>query len=190
MILIIDNYDSFVYNLDRYVQLCGMQTYTVRNDKISVSECLALRPLGVILSPGPKVPSDAGICLELLSALSLSVPLLGVCLGHQCLVERFGGSTLKAITPMHGQSSPILHSGEGILEGVPTPLSVGRYHSLVSHLPDHVGALEVTAHSTEAEIMAVQHKSAPWFGVQFHPESVLTPEGFKMIETFVAICCD
>lgn len=187
MILIIDNYDSFVYNLVRYVQLCGAQSFVLRNDAISAEECLTLAPSGVIMSPGPKRPLDAGVCLPLLKVLPLTTPFLGVCLGHQCLVEHFDGKTVRAREPLHGQSSLITHSGQGLFVGQPNPLQVGRYHSLIS-LPAPAAPLYADAFSEQGELMAVRHRHAPWFGVQFHPESVLTPTGIEMIGRFVAQC--
>ncbi len=189
MILIIDNYDSFVYNLARYVKLAGMEICVVRNDQISVEECLAKKPNGVIISPGPKAPKDAGISLDLLNELSKQTPLLGVCLGHQCLVEYFGGVTKRSMRPLHGEASQIDHDGKDLFASLDAPLMAGRYHSLISILEGEAKKeLSVQAFSEEGEIMAVKHKTYPWFGVQFHPESILTPQGRNMIDNFVAIC--
>ncbi len=191
MILIIDNYDSFVFNLARYVNLAGMETKVVRNDKISVSACLKLNPSGLIISPGPKTPGDAGVCMALLEAWPRQVPVLGVCLGHQCLVEHFGGITVRADVPLHGEASTIDHDQQGLFKGLKSPLKVGRYHSLISKIPrvsDTRQELDVCAKSLEGEIMAVRHKHAAWFGVQFHPESVLTPEGQIIVKNFIDIC--
>ncbi|MEL6789388.1 MAG: aminodeoxychorismate/anthranilate synthase component II [Pseudomonadota bacterium] len=187
MILIIDNYDSFVYNLSRYVALAGGAPMVMRNDALSVQECLALSPTGVILSPGPKTPAQAGLCLPLLAALPASLPVLGVCLGHQCLVEHFGGQTVRAIRPLHGQSSAITHTGEAFFSGLPSPLQVGRYHSLIS-IQSEYSPLIPLAHSVERELMAVRHNIRPWYGVQFHPESILTPDGFAMVRWFTHQC--
>lgn len=192
MILIIDNFDSFVYNLARYVRLAGADVKLVRNNALLPEECLALNPCGIILSPGPKRPVDAGICMGLLEQLtkpdSKTIPVLGVCLGHQCLVEHFGGKTVRAKRPVHGQATRIYHTGEGLFAGLAENFSAGRYHALISLLPDPPSPLVVTATSAQDEIMAVQHLTAPWFGVQFHPESVLTPDGHHIIDRFVALC--
>lgn len=188
MILIIDNYDSFVYNIARYVKLAGMEPHVVRNDQISAQECIAVGPTGVILSPGPKAPKDAGICMDLLGILPRDIPMLGVCLGHQCLGEVFGGRTVKASHPLHGEATHIEHDGNGIFLDLPSPIRVGRYHSLITQLSLDATPLKVTARSAENEIMAIQHQTAPWFGVQFHPESVLTEYGNEMINNFVTIC--
>lgn len=187
MILIIDNYDSFVTNLARYVREAGWEAILLRNDLATVEECLALAPAGIIISPGPKGPADAGISMALINALDLATPFLGVCLGHQCLIEAFGGETLRAQSPLHGEASEILHDGEGIFEGVPSPMMVGRYHSLIS-VPAVRGPLRETARSRDGELMAVQHLTQPWFGVQFHPESLLTPHGRRIIQNFLSTC--
>ncbi len=185
MILIIDNYDSFVHNLARYVREAGYTTKVVRNDTASAKELVALDPMGVILSPGPKRPKDAGVSLDLISCLPTTTPLLGVCLGHQCLVEAFGGNTTRAKQPLHGEASLIRHDGRALFQGLPPSIVVGRYHSLISELP--AGSdLIACAWSEEDELMAVRHRNAPWFGVQFHPESLLTPYGPGMIKNFVA----
>ena len=184
MILVVDNYDSFVHNLARYLRLEGSDTRIIRNDVISVEAVLQSQPTAVVLSPGPKTPREAGICLPLLKRLPASTPLLGVCLGHQCLVEALGGRTVKAQRPLHGQSAKIYHDGEGVFAGLPSPMAVGRYHSLISAIEGD--DLIVTAESEEGEIMAVRRQSHPWFGVQFHPESVLTPYGRGIIRNFLS----
>ncbi|MFQ5562699.1 MAG: anthranilate synthase component II [Parvularculaceae bacterium] len=185
MILIIDNYDSFVHNLARYVREAGRDARIVRNDAADAAALIALEPAAVILSPGPKRPEDAGVSLSLLAALPLTTPVLGVCLGHQCLVEAFGGRTERAKRPLHGEASGVSHDGRGVFAGLPSPLSAGRYHSLISVLPEAC-ALKACAWSEEGELMGVRHESAPWFGVQFHPESLLTPHGRAMIANFSA----
>ena len=187
MILIIDNYDSFVHNLARYVREEGGETKLVRNDALSVDDCLSQKVDGIIISPGPKTPEDAGISLGLINALPASTPLLGVCLGHQCLVEMFGGSTIRATHPLHGEASPIRHTGDGIFADIPSPSLFGRYHSLASVLGEH-SPLQQTAWSEEGEVMGVAHESRPWFGVQFHPESLLSPHGRQMIKNFLRYC--
>lgn len=185
MILIIDNYDSFVHNLARYVREAGRQTLVLRNDAAPVREILGLSPSGVIISPGPKAPVDAGVSMGLIRDLSPATPLLGVCLGHQCLVEAFGGRTTPAREPLHGEASWIRHDGSGVFAGVENPMRAGRYHSLISQLPEQ-SALYACAFSEAGELMGVRRKDAPWFGVQFHPESLLTPAGRKIIGNFLA----
>ncbi|MCB2111955.1 MAG: aminodeoxychorismate/anthranilate synthase component II [Parvularculaceae bacterium] len=184
MILIVDNYDSFVHNLARYVREASFQTLVVRNDTASADEILRLEPAAVIISPGPKAPVQAGVSLELVRRLPREVPLLGVCLGHQCLIEAFGGRTVRSVEPLHGEASDIHHDGRGIFAGIESPLRAGRYHSLVGELAED-GPLDVSARSASGEIMAVRHRTAPWNGVQFHPESLLTPEGRKLIGNFL-----
>lgn len=185
MILIVDNFDSFVHNLARYFREAGAQTRIVRNDAVSVGECLALEPAGVVISPGPKRPADAGISLALIAALPAQTPFLGVCLGHQCLIEAFGGRTQRADHPLHGEASLIRHRGTGVFDRVPSPTPVGRYHSLISQTAKNAPLIE-TAWSEEGELMAVEHAERPWFGVQFHPESLLTAYGRRMIGNFLA----
>ncbi len=186
MIIVIDNYDSFVENLARYLRLEGGDTLVIRNDALGADEILSRDPSAVVLSPGPKAPRDAGLCLALLDRLPARTPMLGVCLGHQCLVERFGGRTVRAIRPLHGEASAIRHDGTGLFEGVASPMEAGRYHSLVSVLADCGGeALVPCAWSEEGEIMAVRHRTNPWYGVQFHPESVLTPDGRRIVGNFL-----
>lgn len=184
MILIIDNYDSFVHNLARYVREAGAETVIVRNDAAPARALVDINPAGVILSPGPNAPEDAGVCLALIDLLPETTPLLGVCLGHQCLVEAFGGRTKRAGLPLHGEASSIRHDGSGLFEGLASPLSGGRYHSLISELAEG-SPLLANAWSEEGELMGVRHRSAPWFGVQFHPESLLTPDGRAIIRNFL-----
>lgn len=184
MILIIDNYDSFVHNLARYVREHGFETRVVRNDAGDAEDLLSLSPEAVIVSPGPKTPADAGVSMAIIRQLPLSVPLLGVCLGHQCLVEVFGGKTRRSIDPLHGEASLIRHDGEGIFKGIGNPMVAGRYHSLVCDIAPG-GLLAPCAFSDKGEVMAVRHASAPWSGVQFHPESLLTPFGRALIGNFL-----
>ena len=184
MIVLIDNYDSFVENLARYLREAGAQTQLVRNDAKTVSDVLAMDPLAIVISPGPKAPRDAGICLDLIDALPTHLPLLGVCLGHQCLVEALGGETQRAAAPLHGAASEICHDGVGIFKDLPSPFMAGRYHSLISKLPDS-DELAPTGWTKDGALMAVQHASRPWFGVQFHPESLLTPFGKQIIRNFI-----
>jgi anthranilate synthase component 2/para-aminobenzoate synthetase component 2 len=186
MILIIDNYDSFVHNLARYVREAGGRPLIVRNDAATVSQLLREKPAGVIFSPGPKAPKDAGVSLELLSRLSRATPVLGVCLGHQCLIESAGGRTRRAERPLHGEASLIRHDGTGLLDALPVPFPAGRYHSLVGDLGGASGLL-VNAWSEEGEIMGVRSLDGRRHGVQFHPESLLTPDGRRIVEAFLSL---
>jgi len=185
VILIIDNYDSFVHNLARYIREAGREAIVVRNDAGHAEDLLQVSPAAVVISPGPKTPAEAGVSLNIIRSLSRSVPLLGVCLGHQCLVEAFGGATVRAAERMHGQASLIRHDECGIFLGVENPMLAGRYHSLIAELPPQ-SPLRACAFSERSELMAVRHESAPWYGVQFHPESLLTPSGRKVISNFLS----
>ena len=185
MILVIDNYDSFVGTLARYMREAGHETTIIRNDAASVGALLALRPEAVVISPGPKAPACAGVSLDLIRRLPRTTPFLGVCLGCQCLIEAFGGETRRAITPMHGAADLAGHDGEGLFTGLSNPLFVGRYNSLACDL-GRQSPLRANAFAADGDIMAVRLEDAPWFGVQFHPESVLTPEGRKLIHNFLA----
>lgn len=186
MILIIDNYDSFVHNLARYVREAGFEALILRNDAGYAEDILHASPEAVIISPGPNTPAKAGVSMELIRQLSPTVPLLGVCLGHQCLVEVCGGKTLRAKEPLHGEASLITHDGAGLFAGVASPMAAGRYHSLVSKIAPG-GPLSACAFSERGELMAVRHNAAPWHGVQFHPESLLTPAGRIIIGNFLAL---
>jgi para-aminobenzoate synthetase component 2 len=184
MIVIIDNYDSFVHNLARYVRLAGHDTKIIRNDAMSVGQILDLKPSAIIISPGPNSPVDAGISVELIKAAYNSIPILGVCLGHQCIGVAFGGQIEKAKQPMHGMASDIRHNGAGIFKNIGNPMVVGRYHSLIVKLSDP-SILKVTARSEQGEIMAFEHADYPVYGVQFHPESILTVDGMTLIRNFL-----
>ena len=187
MILVIDNYDSFVHNLARYLRELGWETTVCRNDEIGVDEVEALGPSHIVLSPGPRTPDEAGICVPLVRSLGASIPILGVCLGHQCIGQAFGGKVVRAGRPMHGKTSPLRHDGRGIFAGLPDPLTATRYHSLVvsrDGLPDE---LEVEAESDQGEIMALRHRRHPVVGLQFHPESVLTDRGYDLLRNFLAL---
>lgn len=186
MIVIIDNYDSFVHNLARYAREAGAEVCVFRNDEKTAAEFIAMAPSGVILSPGPKAPKDAGVCLELIAQLNPATPLLGVCLGHQALAEAFGGETVRAETPLHGEATMVRHNGDGVFKDIPSPTPAGRYHSLIA-APEN-GELIETAWADDGALMGLAHPSRPWFGVQFHPESLLTPCGRKMIKNFTAMC--
>jgi anthranilate synthase/aminodeoxychorismate synthase-like glutamine amidotransferase len=187
MILLIDNYDSFVWNLARYVSELGHPRIVVRNDATSLDEIEALAPSHVIVSPGPCTPTEAGISNAVIAAFGPHTPILGVCLGHQCIGDALGGKVDRARRPMHGKTSLVRHDGTGIFAGLPNPLRVTRYHSLVvkdEGLPDE---LEVTARSEEGEIMALRHRAHPTVGVQFHPEAVLTEHGHDLLRNFLAL---
>jgi len=185
MIIVIDNYDSFVHNLARYVELAGHDTRVIRNDAMSVAEIKALNPTAIILSPGPCTPKEAGICIELVQTLGPQIPVLGVCLGHQVIGEAYDGETLRA-APCHGRASMIAHNGTGIFHDIQSPFEGGRYHSLVSAMAQE-SALEITARTDDGTIMAMAHKTHPVYGVQFHPESILTQNGLALIRNFVRI---
>ena len=187
MILMIDNYDSFTYNLVQYLGELGEELVVKRNDQVTVGQAKRLKPSSVVISPGPGRPSDAGISNELIKAFAGRVPVLGVCLGHQCIGEVFGGQVVRARRPMHGKTSKIFHANTGILSGLPNPFEATRYHSLIvkrETLPD---ALTVTGWTLEREIMSMQHKRLPVYGVQFHPESILTAQGKALLKNFLTL---
>ncbi len=184
MIVLIDNYDSFVYNLARYVGELGHERQVVRNDAVTVDGLLDLGPDAIIISPGPCTPDQAGVSLDVVRHLGCRIPILGVCLGHQCIGQIHGGRVRRARRPVHGKSARINHHGGGLFAGLPDPLSVGRYHSLVVELPED-GELEVSARADDGEIMAFHHRHKPLYGVQFHPESVLTEHGHDLLANFL-----
>jgi anthranilate synthase component 2 len=186
VILVIDNYDSFVFNLARYFEELGCETLVVRNDEWSVQQVLAAKPEAIVLSPGPCTPADAGICIDLLQTLDPITPVLGVCLGHQAIVAAFGGSVLRANTPMHGRTTIIEHRDSKIFAGIPRHFRVTRYHSLIAAPEDLPSDLNVTALTDDGIIMAVEHRTRPVVGVQFHPESVLTEFGPRLLSNFLA----
>lgn len=187
MILILDNYDSFVYNLSRYICELGFETYVCRSDKISVSDVEMLQPKAIVISPGPCTPNEAGISLAVLKQLGHKTPILGICLGHQAIGQAFGGTITKALCPTHGKARPIHHNSDGIFKGIPTPLTVGRYHSLIVSKDNFPSELMITSNSEEGEIMSLQHKVYKIYGLQFHPESVLTEHGYKLLKNFLNI---
>ncbi len=187
-ILMIDNYDSFTYNLVQYLGELGADVTVRRNDAIDVSGVRTLRPNAIVISPGPCTPTEAGISVKLLREMAGEVPILGVCLGHQCIGEAFGGKVVRAARLMHGKTSPVLHDGKTIFAGLPTPFDAMRYHSLIvepASLPPH---LEVSARTAENEIMGLRHRELPVEGVQFHPESILTFEGKHLLKNFLERC--
>jgi anthranilate synthase component 2 len=185
MVLLIDNYDSFVYNLARYVRELGEVPMVRRHDAITVDEILALAPSHVIISPGPCSPAEAGISTDVVRRVGPEIPVLGVCLGHQCIGAAYGGEIVRAGRPMHGKTSRIHHRGTDLFSGLPTPFLASRYHSLVISPASVPPELEVTATSEDGEIMAVKHATHPVYGVQFHPESVLTEHGYRMLDHFL-----
>lgn len=184
MILLIDNYDSFVHNIARYVGELGRQRRVVRNDAIDVDDIAAEMPEAIILSPGPGTPDDAGVSLDVVRRLGERVPILGVCLGHQCIGQAYGGTVRRAQRPVHGKMSRISHDDHGVFAGLPNPLRVGRYHSLVVDIEAATG-LEATAYTDEGEVMGLAHRWNPVVGVQFHPESVLTERGHDLLKNFL-----
>ena len=187
MILLIDNYDSFVHNLARYFRELGCVTEVRRNDSLTCAEAEALAPSHVVLSPGPCTPDQAGISVELVRRLGSRVPVLGVCLGHQCIGQAYGGTVTRARRPMHGKTSLLAHDGEDIFQGLPNPLRAARYHSLIVAASGLPGELRVTARSEQGEIMALRHRRHPVAGVQFHPEAVLTDGGHNLLRNFLAL---
>ena len=183
--LLIDNYDSFTYNLVQAFAALGAEVIVHRNDMISVDEARAIKPTHLVISPGPGRPEDAGVSLEMIAAFVESVPILGVCLGHQCLVTHFGGEIVRAERLMHGKTSMAKHDGKTIFDGLSQPFEVGRYHSLCAEHDSLPATLDLTAQTDRGEIMGVRHKTLPLEGVQFHPESVLTPEGDRLMANFL-----
>jgi len=187
MILVIDNFDSFVHNLARYIGELGHERRTIRTDAITVGDALALEPQGIVLSPGPCGPDKAGISVPLVNAAAEhGIPLLGVCLGHQAVAAAFGGRIVRAANPVHGKPARIVHDGTGIFERLPSPFTAARYHSLIAELPQG-GPLRATAFADDGTLMALAHETLPIFGVQFHPESVLTEHGHALLANFLAL---
>ncbi|MBO0661776.1 aminodeoxychorismate/anthranilate synthase component II [Jiella sp. MQZ9-1] len=190
-VCVIDNYDSFVFNVARYFVRLGAETTVIRNDAVTVATIAAEPPDAIVISPGPCAPIDAGISIALVKALSGQVPILGVCLGHQVIGAVFGGHVTRAIRPMHGRASPLHHAGKLLFEDISNHTMVGRYHSLiVEETATMRDTLSVDARSPEGEIMALSHRHHPTFGVQFHPESILTEAGDRMIANFLALAKD
>jgi anthranilate synthase/aminodeoxychorismate synthase-like glutamine amidotransferase len=185
LILLIDNYDSFVYNLARYVRELGETPLVRRHDALGVEDILELAPSHIIISPGPCSPKEAGISTDVVRRVGPSIPILGVCLGHQCIGAAYGAEIVRAGAPMHGKTSRIHHTGAGLFAGLPTPFTATRYHSLVIAPASIPSSLRVTATSEDGEIMAVQHAEHPVHGVQFHPESVLTEHGYRILDHFL-----
>ena len=187
MILLIDNYDSFVFNLARYFQQLGHETIVRRNDSIDIAKIRQLRPGAIVISPGPCTPQSAGCSVEVVRQLYDDLPILGVCLGHQAIAEAFGGRIVRAARPMHGRTSAITHDAQGVFAGLPSPLDVCRYHSLVID-PERLPAeLEISATTADGTIMGVGHRKRPLVGVQFHPESILTKGGYRLLANFLKL---
>jgi anthranilate synthase component II len=185
VLLLIDNYDSFTYNLYQYLSELGAQVQVHRNDKITVEAIEALSPSRIVISPGPKTPDEAGISLDVIARIGGKIPILGVCLGHQCIGQHFGGRVVRAPELMHGKTSEVYHQGAGVMRGLPSPFTVARYHSLIVEREGLPVCLEVTGETKEGVVMGLRHRSLPIEGVQFHPESILTPEGKRLLLNFL-----
>jgi len=188
MIAVLDNYDSFTYNLVQYLGTLGADVLVRRNDQVTVKELAALKPDGLVISPGPGEPRDAGISEEAIRKLAGTMPILGVCLGHQALGEVYGGRVVRAPRLMHGKTSPILHKGRGLFAGLENPFEATRYHSLIVERETLPDCFELMAWTPENELMGIRHREHETWGVQFHPESILTASGLKLIENFLTLC--
>ncbi len=187
MLLVIDNYDSFTYNLVQYFGELGVEQSVFRNDKISVEEALALKPDRLMISPGPCSPNEAGVSLEMIEAFAGKIPILGVCLGHQSIGQYFGGDVVRADRLMHGKTSPVFHQNTDLFEGLPNPLECTRYHSLIVDRATLPECLKITAETKEGEIMGFAHETMPIWGVQFHPESIATEKGISLLKNFLKL---
>lgn len=187
MLLLIDNYDSFTYNLVHYIGELGVESKVVRNDQIAAADALAMKPQAIVLSPGPCSPNEAGICLDLIKEANGKIPILGVCLGHQSIGQAYGGKVVRAPIPMHGKLSTIQHNGEGIFEGLPKGFEVTRYHSLIVERKSLPDCFSVTAETDDGLIMGLQHLEHPVHGVQFHPESIASQNGHGILENFLKL---
>jgi anthranilate synthase component II len=185
MLLLIDNYDSFTYNLYHFLGELGARAEVRRNDALSVDEAMAMSPQAIVLSPGPCDPARAGICLDLIKAAAGKVPIFGVCLGHQAIGEAFGGTVVRAPVPMHGKISQITHDGSGVFSGLPSPFTGTRYHSLTLARESFPETLEITAQSDDGLIMGLKHRELPLYGVQFHPESIASEHGHALLKNFL-----
>ena len=185
MILVVDNYDSFTWNLVHYLAELGAETRVVRNDDLTAAEAWALKPEAVLLSPGPCTPNEAGICLAILDTAPLDMPIFGVCLGHQAMGQAFGGEVIRAKALMHGKTSPIEHEGQSVFKGLPSPFTATRYHSLAVRRETLPEVLDVTAWTADGEIMGLTHRTRPIHGVQFHPESIATEHGHDLLANFL-----
>ena len=185
MILVVDNYDSFTWNLVHYLAELGAETHVVRNDDLTATEAWALKPEAILLSPGPCTPNEAGICLAILDTAPLDMPIFGVCLGHQAMGQAFGGEVIRAKALMHGKTSPIEHEGRSVFTGLHSPFTATRYHSLAVRRETLPEVLEVTAWTADGEIMGLAHRTRPIHGVQFHPESIATEHGHDLLANFL-----
>ena len=186
-LLVIDNYDSFTYNLVQYFGELGADVTVKRNDQISVDDARTLRPDRICISPGPGRPENAGICPAIVAELGFDIPIVGVCLGHQCIAQVFGAKISRAERLMHGKTSRISHTNRGLFQGIEQPLEATRYHSLIVELPSFPECLEITATADDGEIMGLQHRDLPLHGVQFHPESILSPSGKQLLANFLRL---
>ncbi|MDQ8182376.1 aminodeoxychorismate/anthranilate synthase component II [Pelagicoccus sp. SDUM812005] len=187
MLLVIDNYDSFTFNLVQYFGTLGVEQRVFRNDQITVEEALALTPERVLISPGPCSPTEAGVSIAMIEAFAGKVPLFGVCLGHQSIGQHFGGKVVRADRLMHGKTSPISHNGKDLFRGLPQGLAATRYHSLIVERQSFPACLEITAETAEGEIMGLRHRELPIWGVQFHPESIATENGMEILKNFLTL---
>ncbi len=187
MLLVLDNYDSFTYNLVQYFGELGAEMLVKRNDEITLDEIAALQPERIVISPGPCTPNEAGISCDVICTFAPSTPILGVCLGHQCMGQVWGGDVVRAGRLMHGKTSPIQHDGRGVFKDLPNPFEATRYHSLLVKRDTFPAALEISAETAEGEIMGLRHREYPSHGVQFHPESILTLEGKRLLQNFLAL---
>ncbi len=187
MLLMIDNYDSFTYNLVQYFLELGEEVKVIRNDKLTLDDIEQLAPRRLVISPGPCTPNEAGISVAAIKRFAGQIPILGICLGHQSIVEAFGGDVVRADRLMHGKTSPILHDGSGIFKDIPSPFTATRYHSLIAKRKTFPNCLRVTAWTEEREIMGLQHVKLPVWGMQFHPESILTTAGMQLLNNFLEL---
>jgi anthranilate synthase component 2 len=187
MFLLIDNYDSFTYNLYHFLGELGAEMTVKRNDALTAAEAVAMSPQGIILSPGPCTPNEAGICLDLIKAAAGKIPLLGVCLGHQAIGQAFGGKVIRAPAPMHGKLSQVTHKGLGLFQDIPSPFTGTRYHSLIVERASLPACLEITAETTDGIVMGLRHRELPIHGVQFHPESIASEHGHKLLANFLRL---
>ena len=186
-LLLIDNYDSFTYNLSQSLQVLGAEVVVVRNDKMSVDEAIEMAPTHLVISPGPGRPEDAGVSMDMIAAFAERIPVLGVCLGHQSIAQLFGGQVTRAQRLMHGKDSPVYHDGQTLYLGLPNPFQAGRYHSLSVPEAGVPSDFRVSAYTSDGEVMGIRHKTLPLEGVQFHPESILTPEGDRVLQNFLEL---
>ena len=187
MLILIDNYDSFTYNLVHYIGELGTACEVIRNDKMSADEIIAKKPKAIVLSPGPCTPNEAGVCLDLIAKAGAKIPLLGVCLGHQSIGQAYGGKVIRAPHPMHGKLSTITHTGKSVFKGLPASFQITRYHSLIVERDSLPDCLEITAETSDGLIMGLMHKTHPVHGVQFHPESIASEQGHAMLANFLSI---